>query len=205
MLVSRFFRVYSLWRWPNPVMLCDLEENELGFYVWDWRKNPSDRTHHMPIITPAYPCTNSSKNVSQSTLCVMEEQFRHGNKICEEVEVYKTKWCALFEPYLFFASYKNYLQIEAVAADADDLRSWRGWVESKLKKLTRIIERDTLGLHRKPGDKIQGHEQFDIRGSVDEFKLFVNMYMFWKPEMEIYVSHVHKRLLPAYVFPDGYR
>lgn len=62
-----------------------------------------------------------------------------------------------------------------------------------------------IGLQRKPGDKIQGHEQFDIRGSVDEFKLLVNMYMFWKPEMEIYVSHVHKRLLPAYVFPDGYR
>lgn len=62
-----------------------------------------------------------------------------------------------------------------------------------------------IGLQRKPGGKIQGHEQFDIRGSVDEFKLFVNMYMFWKPEMEIYVSHVHKRLLPAYVFPNGYR
>lgn len=83
MLVSRFFRVYTQWRWPNPVMLCPIEEDELGFPVWDPRKNPRDRTHHMPIITPAYPCMNSSYNVSTSTLRVMMEQFDYGNKICE--------------------------------------------------------------------------------------------------------------------------
>lgn len=83
MLVSRFFRVYTQWRWPNPVMLCPIEENELGFPVWDPRRNPRDRTHHMPIITPAYPCMNSSYNVSTSTLRVMMDQFQHGNKVCE--------------------------------------------------------------------------------------------------------------------------
>lgn len=82
MLVPRFFRVYTQWRWPNPVMLCPIEENELGFSVWDPRKNPRDRTHHMPIITPAYPCMNSSYNVSTSTLRVMMEQFQYGNRIC---------------------------------------------------------------------------------------------------------------------------
>ncbi|KAL0319313.1 UNVERIFIED_CONTAM: Nuclear poly(A) polymerase 4 [Sesamum angustifolium] len=54
MLVSRFFRVYTLWRWPNPVMLFEIEDDELGFSVWDPRKNPWDRNHLMPIITPAY-------------------------------------------------------------------------------------------------------------------------------------------------------
>lgn len=83
MLVARFFRVYTQWRWPNPVMLCAIEEDKLGFVVWDPRKNPRDRTHHMPIITPAYPCMNSSYNVSISTLRVMMEQFQHGNNICE--------------------------------------------------------------------------------------------------------------------------
>jgi poly(A) polymerase len=82
MLVSRFFRVYTQWRWPNPVMLCSIEQDELGFNLWDPRKNPRDRTHHMPIITPAYPCMNSSYNVSTSTLRVMMEQFEFGNKIC---------------------------------------------------------------------------------------------------------------------------
>lgn len=175
MLVSRFFRVYTQWRWPNPVMLCPIEENELGFSVWDPRKNPRDRTHHMPIITPAYPCMNSSYNVSTSTLRVMMEQFRYGNKICEVrvgfvllliarfnlgvmpfpcmidtepfvlvepiqgIELNKARWSAMFEPYLFFESYKNYLQVDIVAADVDDLRTWKGWVESRLRQLTLMV------------------------------------------------------------------
>ncbi|XP_010267123.1 PREDICTED: nuclear poly(A) polymerase 4-like isoform X2 [Nelumbo nucifera] len=231
MLVSRFFRVYTQWRWPNPVMLCPIEEDELGFPVWDPRKNPRDRTHHMPIITPAYPCMNSSYNVSTSTLRVMMDQFQTGNKICEEIELNKAQWTALFEPYLFFETYKNYLQVDIVAADVDDLRTWKGWVESRLRQLTLKIERDTygmlqchpypneyvdtskqcshcaffMGLQRKEGVKVQEGQQFDIRGTVDEFRHSINMYMFWKPGMEIYVSHVRRKQIPSYVFPDGYR
>ncbi|XP_042496694.1 nuclear poly(A) polymerase 4-like isoform X3 [Macadamia integrifolia] len=231
MLVSRFFRVYTQWRWPNPVMLCSIEEEELGFAVWDPRKNPRDRTHVMPIITPAYPCMNSSYNVSTSTLRVMMDQFQFGNKICEEIELNKAQWSALFEPYLFFESYKNYLQVDIVAADADDLRSWKGWVESRLRQLTLKIERDTfgmlqchpypneyvdtskqcahcafyMGLQRKQGLRVQEGQQFDIRGTVDEFRHSVIMYTFWKPGMEIYVSHVRRKQIPSYVFPDGYR
>ncbi|TXG68811.1 hypothetical protein EZV62_003746 [Acer yangbiense] len=231
MLVSRFFRVYTMWRWPNPVMLCAIEEAELGFSVWDPRKNPRDKTHHMPIITPAYPCMNSSYNVSTSTLRAMMDQFQYGNKICEDVELNKAQWSSLFEPYLFFESYKNYLQVDIIAEDADDLRAWRGWVESRLRQLTLMIERDTfgklqchpypqeyvdsskpcahcaffMGLQRKPGEVVQEGQQFDIRGTVEEFKHSINMYMFWKPGMEICVSHVRRKQIPSYVFPEGYK
>ncbi|GAY56406.1 hypothetical protein CUMW_171690 [Citrus unshiu] len=231
MLVSRFFRVYTMWRWPNPVMLCTIEEAELGFSVWDPRKNRRDKTHHMPIITPAYPCMNSSYNVSTSTLRVMMDQFQYGNTICEEVELNKAQWSALFEPYLFFESYRNYLQVDIVAANADDLLAWKGWVESRLRQLTLMIERDTygklqchpypheyvdtskpcahcaffMGLQRKPGEVVQEGQQFDIRGSVEEFKLSINMYMFWKPGMEICVSHIRRKQIPPYVFPEGYK
>ncbi|XP_072960742.1 nuclear poly(A) polymerase 4-like isoform X1 [Typha angustifolia] len=231
MLVFRFFRVYTQWRWPNPVMLCAIEEDELGFPVWDPRKNPRDRTHHMPIITPAYPCMNSSYNVSTSTLRVMMEQFHNGNKICEDIELNKASWSALFEPYLFFETYKNYLQVDIVAVDVEDLRLWKGWVESRLRQLTLKIERDTygmlqchpypyeyvdpskqcahcaffMGLQRKEGVKVQEGQQFDIRGTVEEFRHSVNMYMFWKPGMELYVSHVRRKHIPTYVFPEGYK
>lgn len=231
MLVSRFFRVYTQWRWPNPVMLRSIEEEELGFPVWDPRKNPRDRTHHMPIITPAYPGMNSSYNVSTSTLRVMTEQFQQGNKICEDIEMNKANWSALFDPYPFFEAYKNYLQVDIVAADQDDLRLWKGWVESRLRQLTLKIERDTfgmlqchpypteyvdnskqcphcaffMGLQRKQGVPIQEGQQFDIRGTVDEFRQSVGMYMFWKPGMDIYVSHVRRKQIPSYVFPEGVR
>ncbi|KAK9066219.1 hypothetical protein SSX86_013540 [Deinandra increscens subsp. villosa] len=229
MLVSRFFRVYTQWRWPNPVMLCAQEEEELGFAVWDPRRNPKDRTHLMPIITPAYPCMNSSYNVSTSTLRVMTEQFQFGNRICEAIELNKAQWPALFEPFMFFESYRNYLQVDIVAANTDDLRSWKGWVESRLRQLTLMVERDTLGklqchpyphdysdplkqcshsaffmgLQRKQGEVILEGQQFDIRGSVDEFRHWVSMYSFWMPGMEISVSHVRRKQIPLYVFPNG--
>ncbi|PWA96495.1 poly(A) polymerase [Artemisia annua] len=230
MLVSRFFRVYTNWRWPNPVMLCPIEEDDLGLNVWDPRRHLGDRTHLMPIITPAYPCMNSSYNVSASTLRVMEEQFQFGNKVCEDIELNKANWSALFEPSLFFESYKNYLQVDIVAADADDMLAWKGWVESRLRYLTYQIEIDTkyvlqchpfpneyvdaskscshcaffMGLQRQPGVKVEENQQFDIRGTVECFKQEVIRYVHWRPGMDIFVSHVRRRELPSYIFPKGY-
>ncbi|KAL5189183.1 Nuclear poly(A) polymerase 1 [Glycine soja] len=108
MLVSRFFRVYTQWRWPNPVMLCAIEEGSVGLQIWDPRRYPNDRFHLMPIITPAYACMNSSYNVSSITLCIMTEEFQRGNEICE---------------------------IDISGENADDLRKWKGWVESHLRQL----------------------------------------------------------------------
>ncbi|KAI3940738.1 hypothetical protein MKW98_030057 [Papaver atlanticum] len=228
-LVSRFFKIYRQWQWPNPVLLCAIEEGSLP--VWDPRRNHRDRLHHMPIITPAYPCMNSSYNVSCSTLHVMTEEFQRGHEICEAMELNKADWNNLFEQYPFFDAYKNYLQIEISAENNDDLRNWKGWVESRLRQLTLKIERDTFGMlqcHPHPGDfsdkskqchccyfmglqRNQGvppvHEggEFDIRATVAEFKDSVGMYTLWKPGMEIYVSHIRRRNIPTFVFPGGVR
>ncbi|KAL2895827.1 Nuclear poly(A) polymerase 1 [Bienertia sinuspersici] len=261
MLVSRFFRVYTQWRWPNPVMLCEIEEGSLGLQVWDPRRNPKDRYHLMPIITPAYPSMNSSYNVSSSTLRIMTEEFQRGHEICEgcrvliamsyhcgnvvypmritlfgdrmhfqAMESSKADWDMLFESYPFFEAYKNYLQIDISAENGDDFRKWKGWVESRLRTLTLKIERHTynmlqchphpgeftdkskpfhcwffMGLQRKKEVPVGEGEQFDIRMTVDEFKQTVNMYTLWKPGMEIRVSHVKRRSIPAFVFPGGIR
>ncbi|KAH1089895.1 hypothetical protein J1N35_017152 [Gossypium stocksii] len=230
MLVSRFFRVYTQWRWPNPVMLCAIKEGSLGLQVWDPRKNPKDRYHLMPIITPAYPSMNSSYNVSSSTLRIMTDEFQRGSEICEAMEANKADWDALFEAYAFFEAYKNYLQIDISAENDDDLRNWKGWVESRLRQLTLKIERHTynmlqchphpgdfqdnsrpfhcsyfMGLQRKQGVPVNEGEQFDIRLTVEEFKHSVNTYTLWKPGMEIRVSHVKRRSIPSFVFPGGVR
>lgn len=62
-----------------------------------------------------------------------------------------------------------------------------------------------MGLQRAEGVGGQDCQQFDIRGTVDEFRQEVNMYMFWKPGMDVFVSHVRRRQLPPFVFPNGYR
>ena len=48
----------------------------------------------------------------------------------------QAEWNALFEAYPFFEAYKNYLQIDIMAMDENDLRTWKGWVESRLRQLT---------------------------------------------------------------------
>ncbi|XP_045792676.1 nuclear poly(A) polymerase 1-like [Trifolium pratense] len=230
MLVSRFFRVYTQWRWPNPVMLCAIEEGSLGLSVWDPRRNPKDKYHLMPIITPAYPCMNSTYNVTTSTLLIMSEEFKRGTEICEAMEASKADWDTLFEPYPFFEAYKNYLQIDITAENPDDLRQWKGWVESRLRQLTLKIERYTygmlqchphpgefsdksrsfhqcyfMGLQRKQGVPVNEGEQFDIRLTVEDWKNSVNAYTSWKPGMEIHVSHVKRRNIPNFIFPGGIR
>ncbi|KAL6629658.1 hypothetical protein ACP70R_029423 [Stipagrostis hirtigluma subsp. patula] len=230
MLVSRFFRVFTQWQWPNPVMLCAIENDDLGFSVWDPRKNPRDRSHLMPIITPAYPCMNSSYNVSTSTLRVIMEQFQFGNKMCQEIELNKASWTALFQPFHFFEAYRKFLVVDIVAEDDDDLRLWKGWVESRLRQLTLKIERDTkgilqchpypceyadpaiqcahcafyMGLSRKEGMKLRG-QKFDIRGTVDEFMHEIGMYTLWKHGMDLAVTHVCRKQIPSYVFEQGYK
>lgn len=228
MLVSRFFRVFNLWRWPNPVMLCPIQEVSLGFPVWDPRKNFRDRQHLMPIITPAYPCMNSSYNVSTSTLRIMVEEFRRGNEIFEAMEEGKTSWTTLFERFPFFEAYKNYLQIDIAAENDDDLRKWKGWVESRLRLLTLKFERDTdgalqchphpgefsdgtrqfhncyfMGLRRKQETDFREGEKFDMRRTVEDYKRAVWAYNFWIPTMLIHVRHIRRKDLPHFVFPGG--
>ncbi|URE27908.1 Poly(A) polymerase predicted RNA binding domain [Musa troglodytarum] len=62
-----------------------------------------------------------------------------------------------------------------------------------------------MGLQRKQGVPVQESEQFDIRGTVDDFKHSVSMYTLWKRGMEIQVSHIKRRNVPLFVFPGGVR
>ncbi|WOH05154.1 hypothetical protein DCAR_0624568 [Daucus carota subsp. sativus] len=230
MLVSRFFRVFKKWHWPYPVMLCPLKESSLGFPVWDPRKNFKDRQHLMPIITPAYPCMNSSYNVSNSTLSIMVEEFKRGHKICKAMEKGCGSWKTLFERFSFFEAYKHYLQIDISAENDEDLRKWKGWVESRIRLLTLKIERDMAGVlrcHPYPGEfrdknrrfhlsyfmglrknteaDDQGGEQIDMRRTVEDFKGAVWKYIYRKPTMLIHVCHAKRKNLPDFVFPGGVR
>ncbi|KAG8058513.1 hypothetical protein GUJ93_ZPchr0002g23380 [Zizania palustris] len=182
MLVSRFFRVFTQWQWPNPVMLSTIENDDgLGF------------------------------------LCGIHK-----------IELNKASWTALFEPFQFFEVYTRFLVVDIVADDDDDLRLWKGWIESRLRQLTLKIERDTkgmlqchpypyeyadpsiqcahcafyMGLSRKEGMKIRG-QKFDIRGTVDEFMREIGMYTLWKTGMDLAVTHVRRQQIPSYVFEQG--
>ncbi|XP_051212809.1 nuclear poly(A) polymerase 2-like [Lolium perenne] len=233
MLLPRFFKIFSQWKWPNPVLLGGIEHDDDGqlalrLPVWDPRRNPRDRTHLMPVITPAYPCMNSCYNVSHATLRIITEQLEIGRVTSQEVAESggARGWEALFQPFHFFKAYKSYLQVDVKVAGGGeaDLREWKGWVESRLRQLVIRVEMATAGMllchpnpqayAAKPDDRHctatffvglskqqqkQTQVQFDLRATTDEFKQEVYMYEFWRPGMELEVKHARRKDLPSYV------
>ncbi|PSC74388.1 nuclear poly(A) polymerase 1 [Micractinium conductrix] len=140
LLINRFFKVYAQWAWPTPIMLRPIERDPaLAMPVWDPRENPRDRTHLMPIITPAYPCMNSSYNVSECTLAVMAEEFKRGEAVCGKIlssgGQAVTDWARLLEPLPFFDGFKHFLQVEVLANSKEDFDMWEGWVHSRMRLL----------------------------------------------------------------------
>ncbi|XP_065344500.1 poly(A) polymerase type 3 [Cloeon dipterum] len=141
-LVHKFFLVFSQWKWPQPVLLKQPDSANLGFPVWDPRVNVSDRFHQMPIITPAYPQQNSTFNVSVSTRTIMQEEFKKGLQITDDIMQGKTTWDALFEPPKFFLKYKHFIVLLASASTAEDLLEYTGLIESKIRHLIGNLERN---------------------------------------------------------------
>lgn len=139
-LVSRFFKVYELWKWPNPVLLNNIMESSLALKVWNPKVHPKDRAHLMPIITPAYPAMNSTYNVSESTLHIMKQEFSRGVQVANKIEREGGLWSVLFEKSDFFLRYKAYVQIEVFANTEDEHRKWEGWIESRLRFLISNLE-----------------------------------------------------------------
>lgn len=142
-LVHKFFLVFSQWKWPQPVLLKQPMNANLGFPVWDPRVNVTDRYHLMPIITPAYPQQNSTYNVSQSTRTVMIEEFKAGLALTDEIMLGKQKWNKLFEPPLFFLKYKHFIVLLVYSGSTEDHLEWCGLVESKVRLLIVTLERNT--------------------------------------------------------------
>ncbi len=108
------------WSWPNPVYLVKPFDADLGLEFWHASMNP---WHIMPIITPAYPCMNSSVSVSPHSLAVIKEEFVRGDEICckaieaagkGEWDTVDSLYLSLIEPSDFFIKYPHYVAVSIV-------------------------------------------------------------------------------------------
>jgi poly(A) polymerase len=141
-LVHKFFLVFSRWKWPQPVLLKQPDNVNLGFAVWDPRINIQDRYHLMPIITPAYPQQNSTFNVSSSTSKVMQNEFKEGMEITDEIMLGNAGWEKLFQTPNFFLKYRHFIVLLVSSASAEDHLEWCGLIESKIRILIGNLERN---------------------------------------------------------------
>lgn len=151
-LIQKFFQTWKMWNWPNPVMLCDRQEPGSGYSScqaqWDPRVNVRDRAHKMPIITPAFPCQNSTVSCGTATLLAMKEEFERGDDICKQILASggRVKWSKLWEPSEFFLQYRNLIVIKAHAPNQDALTAYAGLVQACVKKFVENIPEHALGV-----------------------------------------------------------
>eukprot|EP00304_Pavlova_gyrans_P000538 CAMPEP_0206040220 /NCGR_PEP_ID=MMETSP1466-20131121/5259_1 /ASSEMBLY_ACC=CAM_ASM_001126 /TAXON_ID=44452 /ORGANISM="Pavlova gyrans, Strain CCMP608" /LENGTH=610 /DNA_ID=CAMNT_0053414893 /DNA_START=20 /DNA_END=1849 /DNA_ORIENTATION=- len=150
-LLARFFRVYVHWKsgdvtrnesQPVPVLLCPITEGtlNLGLKVWNPKKFPRERYDLMPVITPCYPCMNSTFNMTYSNLKILKREFARGLEIATRVEEREAEWDELFEAQDFFGTYRNFVVVRPLAVSEDEHRRWEGTVESKLRHLIKKLE-----------------------------------------------------------------
>lgn len=167
-IVSRFFIIMYQWSWPQPVLLKQIEDGPLQVRVWNPKLYPADRTHRMPIITPAYPAMCSTHNVTESTQMIMTEELKKASEIVDRVMIGSTSWSELFAKHDFFHKYRYYLQVIASTGDPDLQIKWSGTVESRIRQLVMKLEYvDSLILAH---PFIKGFEQTSYCASPDEIR-----------------------------------
>ena len=184
-LLHRFYRFYSLWKWPTPIKLNHVVEHDtMNLTVWNPNKHPKDRYDIVPILTPAYPSMNSTHNVSKSTLRVITNEFKRGLEICNTIKslqsndtthsdelsnTIQSHYIQLFEHSDFFFLYKDYLDIEISSYSESDQLMWFGWCESKLRQLiTKLNLINSMRIHPYPYNYKQSNTQSIIVESTDE-------------------------------------
>merc|ERR1719213_793093 len=155
-LVTRFFKLYQQWNWSRPVLLCEIVDRQQepgmnAFKVWNPKVNPADKAHVMPVITPAFPAMNSTHNVTETTKRILLDEFRRGYEVVKNVEAHKAEWSEVHLPFAFFNEFRNFLLLEILAKSEEVYQKFSGWVESKLRILSKQLETNSgMIIHPNP-------------------------------------------------------
>ncbi|KAJ2495253.1 polynucleotide adenylyltransferase [Coemansia sp. RSA 2052] len=157
-IVSRFFAIYLLWKWPRPVTLKNIESGPMQLRVWNPQIYHADFVHKMPIITPAYPSMCATHNVSTSTKIIIESEFKRGAEITDKIMRGEASWTDLFGKSEYFRLYKYYLQVNTTSADVDSHNILHGFVESRLRQLILKLEGVDQIVLARPYVKSYDHE-----------------------------------------------
>jgi poly(A) polymerase Pap1 len=112
----------------------------------------------MPILTPAYPSMNSSYNVGLPQLRRIRSELDSARNILEQIVVEKgeptASWSDLLQESDFFRIHANYLQVNIIASNDKDFRTWLGFCESRLRILVASLELPHSGINAYPYAKI---------------------------------------------------
>jgi len=95
----------------------------------------------MPIITPAYPSSCATYNVTHSANAVIKKEIDRAFHLTAMVMDGKRPWSALFEKHTFFTlDYKYYIAVTASATTKDAHGLFAGHVGSRVRVLVGKLE-----------------------------------------------------------------
>ncbi|BFZ62109.1 polynucleotide adenylyltransferase [Saitoella coloradoensis] len=171
-IVSKFFRIYTQWSWPQPVMLKPIEDGPLQVRVWNPKIYPHDRLHKMPIITPAYPSMCATHNITDSTKKVIIAELERAGDVADKIMIGRAPWSDLFAKHTFFHNYKHYLCVTAFSKTKEQHLKWNGLVESRVRQLVMKLEMvEQIGLAH---PYVKGFDRVYYAGSEEEASTIVD-------------------------------
>lgn len=112
----------------------------MSFRVWNPKLYPQDRMHLMPVITPAFPSMNSTHNVSETTKKIFLDEFHRAQELVSQVEQSRIPWSDLYKELPFFTQHKYFIHVEILGKSKPVFLKWKGWIESKLRRLVKNLE-----------------------------------------------------------------
>jgi len=179
----------------------------------------------MPILTPDYPCMNSSYNVGPSQLRRFQYEIQIVATSLQQstVNVYQTLTAP---PKLhFFHQHVHFLQVCMTAATAKEFTSWFGFCSAKLRLLIAGLESPQLGVQVHPFAKFFNHtfgenqvmassfftvlrfahgiDAIDLKSCTEEFAYKVNSWEERTDTMDVSITHVLQKDLPSFVFDEN--
>lgn len=222
-VLCEFFRIFSEWNWPKPVMLAGTGNNYKSGIprqtVWNPKINRRDGTHLMPILTPAYPSMNSSYNVGHPQKRRLQEELEKARELSVCINKGKKNWAHLFsttEEHSFFQQHQNFLQVTIEANSRANFRKWFGFCEARMRVLIVSLDSPSEGVEAYPFAKFfhfdtntasffvalrfaHGIENINVSDLASEFLYKVNSWEGRCEGMDLKLEHKLQQDLPSYL------
>lgn len=151
-LMERFFFLYHMFPWSEiPILVETIEDNaELDFLTRGkiyFKKEdlelPRGNKRTQLVISPAFPQMNTTYNVSDSQLKIIESSLREAFKVITFIEKGELEWEDLFISYPLFHDFDHFLEIEILSKDEDSFYRWKGLIQARLRYLILSFEQET--------------------------------------------------------------
>lgn len=113
----------------------------------------------MHIITPAFPNMNTTFNVRECQLKVIEDCFQESFKICHLIRHHELSFDDLLLEMPFFHDYNHFIEVEILSKDEKDFLRWKGLIQARLRYLVVSLETELssrISFHLWP-------QEFDVK------------------------------------------